>query len=43
MEDAEAESATSMWETRHGFRVDLSAAFAYLLGPISGAFTPHDP
>ncbi|KAH9849765.1 hypothetical protein C2E23DRAFT_870443 [Lenzites betulinus] len=35
VEDAEAESATSMWETRHGFRVDLSAAFAYLLGPIS--------
>ncbi|KAI0825140.1 hypothetical protein BC628DRAFT_293216 [Trametes gibbosa] len=34
-EDAEAESAMSMWETRYGFRVDLSAAFAYLLGPIS--------
>ena len=26
-----------MWETRYGLRVDLLAAFAYLLGPISGA------
>ncbi|KAI8995623.1 hypothetical protein BD414DRAFT_247234 [Trametes punicea] len=34
-EDAEAESATNMWETRYGFRVDLLAALAYLLGPIS--------
>ncbi|KAJ8463380.1 hypothetical protein ONZ51_g10289 [Trametes cubensis] len=35
VEDAEAEAATSMWETRHGFRVDLLSAFAYILGPIS--------
>ena len=26
-----------MWETRHGLRVDMLAAFAYVLGPISGA------
>ena len=36
MEDAEAENANNLWETRHGFRVDLLAAFAYLLGPLSG-------
>ncbi|KAI0639394.1 hypothetical protein C8Q77DRAFT_58227 [Trametes polyzona] len=35
LEDAEAENATNMWETRYGFRVDLLAAFAYLLGPVS--------
>ncbi|KAI0778179.1 hypothetical protein BD413DRAFT_464946 [Trametes elegans] len=35
VEDAEAENANNMWETRHGFRVDLLAAFAYLLGPLS--------
>ncbi|KAI0361633.1 hypothetical protein OH77DRAFT_448011 [Trametes cingulata] len=35
IEDAEAESASSLWETRYGFRVDLLAAFAYLLGPFS--------
>ncbi|KAI0735173.1 hypothetical protein C8Q76DRAFT_791745 [Earliella scabrosa] len=35
VEDAEAESGSSMWETRYGLRVDLLAAFAYLLGPIS--------
>ncbi|CDO71558.1 hypothetical protein BN946_scf184911.g28 [Trametes cinnabarina] len=38
VEDAEAASATNLWETRHGFRVDLLAAFAYLLGPISALF-----
>ena len=37
VEDAEAENATSMWETRHGLRVDMLAAFAYVLGPVSGA------
>ncbi|PCH33630.1 hypothetical protein WOLCODRAFT_135230 [Wolfiporia cocos MD-104 SS10] len=31
----EAESGNNMWETRFGMRVDLLAAFAYLLGPIS--------
>ncbi|KAH9944389.1 uncharacterized protein BXZ73DRAFT_96878 [Epithele typhae] len=35
VEDADAENSTSMWETRHGWRVDLLAASAYLLGPIS--------
>ncbi|KAI0724550.1 hypothetical protein C8T65DRAFT_6004 [Cerioporus squamosus] len=35
VEDAEAESGSNLWETRHGFRVDLLAAFAYLLGPVS--------
>lgn len=38
MEDAEAENPNNMWETRYGFRVDLLAAFAYLLGPISGSY-----
>ncbi|KAI0756995.1 hypothetical protein C8Q80DRAFT_1131494 [Daedaleopsis nitida] len=35
VEDAEAENGNNMWETRHGLRVDLLAAFAYLLGPVS--------
>lgn len=42
LEDAEAESANNMWETRYGFRVDLLAAFAYLLGPISGSYHLHN-
>ena len=32
----ERENAVTMWETRFGMRVDVLAAFAYLLGPISG-------
>lgn len=36
VEDAEAQSGHSMWETRYGLRVDMLAAFSYLLGPISG-------
>ncbi|CAK5280534.1 unnamed protein product [Mycena citricolor] len=32
----EAEGEQNQWETRHGLRVDVSAAAAYLLGPISG-------
>ena len=39
VEDAEAENGTSMWETRHGLRVDMLAAFAYVLGPVSGAYS----
>ncbi|OCH96170.1 hypothetical protein OBBRIDRAFT_883423 [Obba rivulosa] len=35
VEEAEAESNSSMWETRYGLRVDMLAAVAYLLGPIS--------
>ncbi|KAI0932214.1 hypothetical protein AcW1_000604 [Taiwanofungus camphoratus] len=35
VEDAEAQSGHSMWETRYGLRVDMLAAFSYLLGPIS--------
>ncbi|GBE78202.1 hypothetical protein SCP_0110850 [Sparassis crispa] len=35
VEEAEAENGSSMWETRYGLRVDMLAAFAYLLGPIS--------
>jgi hypothetical protein len=35
-EAAEAAEGASAWETRFGFRVDMLAAFAYLLGPISG-------
>ncbi|KAG7099233.1 hypothetical protein E1B28_001098 [Marasmius oreades] len=31
----EAESQRSQWETRFGMRVDLLAAFAYILGPLS--------
>ncbi|KAJ6575128.1 hypothetical protein B0H19DRAFT_1254738 [Mycena capillaripes] len=31
----EAESQQNQWETRHGLRVDMLAAVAYLLGPIS--------
>jgi len=34
-EDIEAEAASSIWETRFGMRVDMLAAFSYLLGPIS--------
>lgn len=30
------EDAANQWETRFGARVDVLAAFAYLLGPISG-------
>ncbi|TBU35236.1 hypothetical protein BD309DRAFT_997743 [Dichomitus squalens] len=35
LEDAEAENVNNLWETRHGLRVDLLAASAYLLGPVS--------
>ncbi|KAJ6610897.1 hypothetical protein B0H10DRAFT_2165964 [Mycena sp. CBHHK59/15] len=31
----EAEGQQNQWETRHGLRVDLLAAVAYILGPIS--------
>ncbi|KAJ7254098.1 hypothetical protein B0H12DRAFT_1115969 [Mycena haematopus] len=31
----EAENQQNQWETRHGLRVDMLAAAAYLLGPIS--------
>ncbi|KAF7320329.1 hypothetical protein MKEN_00817700 [Mycena kentingensis (nom. inval.)] len=31
----EVESQQNQWETRHGLRVDLLAALAYVLGPIS--------
>lgn len=34
--DDERENAVTMWETRFGMRVDVLAAFAYLLGPVSG-------
>ncbi|KAF7310926.1 hypothetical protein HMN09_00635900 [Mycena chlorophos] len=33
LEDAEAQQ--NQWETRHGLRVDLLAALAYVFGPIS--------
>lgn len=35
-EEAEAESGVSAWETRFGMRVDMLAAVAYILGPLSG-------
>lgn len=38
VEEAEAAGGTNAWETRYGARVDLMAAFAYLLGPLSGSF-----
>ncbi|EKM61035.1 uncharacterized protein PHACADRAFT_247354 [Phanerochaete carnosa HHB-10118-sp] len=34
-EVAEAESGVSAWETRFGMRVDILAAAAYILGPVS--------
>ena len=38
--DEEVESQMrNQWETRYGMRVDFLAAWAYVLGPISGA--PH--
>lgn len=42
-EDVEAEAASSIWETRFGMRVDMLAASAYILGPISGAPRVVDP
>ena len=35
-QEVENQSQQSQWETRFGMRVDLLAAFAYILGPISG-------
>ncbi|CCM01979.1 uncharacterized protein FIBRA_04052 [Fibroporia radiculosa] len=35
VDEAEAEAGANMWETRYGLRVDMLAASAYLLGPIS--------
>jgi hypothetical protein len=36
--DEEAESQIqNQWETRFGMRVDLLAAWAYVLGPVTGA------
>jgi hypothetical protein len=32
----DAEGHQNQWETRYGLRVDMLAAAAYLLGPISG-------
>ncbi|THH06908.1 hypothetical protein EW145_g3759 [Phellinidium pouzarii] len=33
--DAEAEGPMNQWETRFAMRVDVLAAFAYVLGPVS--------
>ena len=35
---AEEGSPAASWETRFGYRVDMLAAFAYILGPVSGVF-----
>jgi hypothetical protein len=36
--DEEVESQIqNQWETRYGMRVDLLAAWAYILGPVTGA------
>lgn len=32
----EAESQVNQWESKLGLRVDVMAALAYVLGPISG-------
>lgn len=40
-EEAEAESGISAWETRFGLRVDMLAAAAYVLSPLSGEFSRH--
>lgn len=34
----DVEGQTNQWETRYGMRVDVLAAVAYLLGPISGVW-----
>ncbi|KAF8832367.1 hypothetical protein HHX47_DHR1001634 [Lentinula edodes] len=31
----------NQWETRYGTRVDMLSAFAYILGPLSGAFRAY--
>ncbi|KAG8833063.1 hypothetical protein FRC17_000068 [Serendipita sp. 399] len=31
----EERGVSNLWETRFGWRVDIEAAFAYLLGPVS--------
>ncbi|TCD71519.1 hypothetical protein EIP91_008900 [Steccherinum ochraceum] len=36
VEDAEAESGSSAWETTYHMKVDALAAFAYIFGPFSG-------
>jgi hypothetical protein len=33
---ASEDDPSNLWETRFGYRVDMLAAFAYILGPISG-------
>lgn len=38
-----AETTQNQWETRYGMRVDVLAAIAYLLGPVSGAYDKHRP
>lgn len=42
LEDAEAENGANSWDTRYGLRVDVLAAFAYLLGPISGVYFSYE-
>jgi hypothetical protein len=37
-ESQEVESQQNQWETRLGLRVDMLAAFAYLIGPLSGEY-----
>jgi hypothetical protein len=34
----DVEGQMNQWETRYGMRVDVLAAVAYLLGPISGVW-----
>ncbi len=43
MEAAEVESGINAWETAYGMRVEILAAFAYLLGPISGQSEISNP
>lgn len=36
------DAGINQWETRYGMRVDVLAAFAYLLGPVSGELQAVD-
>lgn len=37
-----SDTQQNQWETRYGLRIDILAALAYLLGPISGRPSPRD-
>jgi hypothetical protein len=39
----DAEGQANQWETRYGMRVDILAAVAYLMGPLSGVWNASVP